>query len=95
MNILKLRRLKARMKQLNIKGENLRPSKNKDKKYAVDVDGKTVHFGHKNYKDYLDHNDPKRRANYRKRHAGIIQKDGTRAIDDKNSPAYFSYHLLW
>ena len=67
---------------------------------------KNVSFGNVDYEQYKDssplklyknkdHGDPKRRDAYRKRHAGIIKKDGTRAIDKKYSPAWFSYHYLW
>jgi len=44
---------------------------------------------------HLDHNDPARRANYRRRHAGIRTKNGRKAISVPNSPAWFSYHYLW
>jgi len=81
------------------------------KKYtAILPDGRRVHFGHRDYQHYKDsvpksqggctwshkdHLDKERRTRYRKRHAGMICKDGTRCIDKKYSPAWFSYYFLW
>lgn len=81
------------------------------KKYTAHLpDGRKVHFGHRDYQHFRDavprgqggglwshkdHGDTKRRANYRKRHAGVRTADGRRAIDVKYSPAWFSYHMLW
>jgi hypothetical protein len=86
-------------------------SSNKTKKYTAHLpSGKNVHFGARGYQHYKDqvpkklgggkwsnkdHLDPKRRKNYRARHAGVINKDGKRAIDVKYSPAWFSYYFLW
>lgn len=83
----------------------------KDKKYtAILPNGKLVHFGHKSYQQYKDqvpkklggglwtsknHLDPVRRKNYRSRHSGIMCKDGSRCIDTRYSPAWFSYYFLW
>jgi hypothetical protein len=77
---------------------------------AVMDDGRRVHFGHRDYEHYRDsvpksmggqlwshkdHMDRRRRANYRKRHAGMITKDGRRAYRVKYSPSWFSYYYLW
>lgn len=71
---------------------------------------KTVQFGDRRYEHFrdsvprsmgggqwsdLNHNDAKRRKNYRARHAGAHNKDGKRSIDVRYSPAWFSYHFLW
>jgi hypothetical protein len=58
-----------------------------------------VRFGAKGYEQYKDkalgkysnmnHNDPKRRASYRARHAG--EGDASR----KWSPGWFAWHFLW
>jgi hypothetical protein len=71
---------------------------------------KKVSFGHRDYKHYKDsvpiskgggkwthsdHLDKKRRDNYRKRHGGLVCKNGERCIDIKYSPAWFSYYYLW
>lgn len=69
---------------------------------ATTVD-RVVHFGDTRYQHYkdriglfakLDHNDAKRRKNYRTRHGAIMAKGGL-AIEVKFSPAYFSYYYLW
>jgi hypothetical protein len=57
--------------------------------------GKLVHFGSLGYEDYLSHNDINRRNNYRKRHAGILLRDGTPAYKKKYTPAWASYYILW
>ena len=69
-----------------------------------------VHFGHKQYQHYRDavpkrlggkiwshkdHNDSRRRKNYRKRHSAILTKSGKPAYQVKYSPSWFSYHFLW
>lgn len=75
-------------------------SKRKNKKYDVyDAKGNYfLSFGDKRYEHYqdkigdyshLDHMDKKRRANYRKRSAGIG------FLDDTNSPNYWSRKYLW
>lgn len=79
----------------------------KPKKYtAVLSNGKEVHFGDRRYAHFkdqtplklyskLDHGDTDRRRNYRKRHRGILLKDGTPAYKKKHTPAWFSYRYLW
>lgn len=77
---------------------------------AILKNGHRVNFGHKAYEHYKDsvpvelggglwskkdHNDLKRRANYRKRHEGVLTKTGTPAFKVKLSPSWFSYHYLW
>lgn len=57
--------------------------------------GQLVHFGRLGFSDYLSHNDLDRRNNYRKRHAGIMTKNGTPAYKVKYSPAWASYYILW
>ncbi len=75
----------------------------KNKKYKAilkDKDGneKSVHFGSTSYEQYKDttglgiwshkdHNDEKRRSNFRSRMGKAAKK--------KYSPAFFSYHYLW
>jgi hypothetical protein len=70
-------------------------SKRKNKKYAVEYNGKIIHFGDSRYDDYLDHGDEKRRENYRKRASKIRNKKGELTYKDKNSPNYYSFHILW
>ena len=75
-------------------------STRKNKKYSVYVKGKTgnprlIHFGDKRYGHFkdklghykrLDHNDPKRKANYYSRHGKATSKD---------SAKYWSHKILW
>jgi hypothetical protein len=85
-------------------------STRKDKKYMVRYNNKLIHFGAiKNgipmdqYKDSTglglyskyDHNDEKRRDNYRARHSKIKIKDGSYAYKNKDQPSYWSWHFLW
>lgn len=77
---------------------------------AILPDGKRVNFGNRDYQHYKDsvpvakggglwshkdHRDKARRESYRKRHGGVVRGDGTRAIDKKWSPAWFSFYFLW
>lgn len=77
---------------------------------AVLPSGKRVNFGHRDYEQYRDrvpkrlggglwthknHGDAQRRANYRKRHSGVRQASGRRAVTQPYTPAWFSYHFLW
>lgn len=82
-------------------------STRKNKKYSVITpSGKTVHFGSSSYEQYkdstglglyshLDHNDEKRRDNYRARHKKIKLKDDSYAYLNKEQPSYYSWHFLW
>ena len=81
--------------------DTVKKSTRKAKKYmikVIDDDTKKstwVHFGAKNYKDFLDHKNEKLRKYYRKRHQGIRLKDGSPAYMKRGSPAFFSYYILW
>jgi len=72
------------------------PSSRSGKKWmTITPKGKTVHWGHPTMKDYTQHKSKKRKSNYKKRHSGILLKNGSRAIDKKWSPAWLSYHVTW
>jgi|AntAceMinimDraft_5_1070358.scaffolds.fasta_scaffold461660_1 hypothetical protein len=75
--------------------EGLRPSWRVGKKWAVLYRGSWLHFGSSLYDDFTVHKDPVRRAAYRRRHAGILLRDGRAAYTVKTSPAFWSYYLLW
>jgi hypothetical protein len=78
------------------------PGYNKPKKYSgkgnykfrvLAKDGdeiKVVNFGHKDYSDYTKHKDPKRRANFRKRHGCDPVKNLK-----KTTAKYWSCQYLW
>jgi hypothetical protein len=55
---------------------------------------KHVDFGAKDGSTFLDHEDSKKRENYRKRHLGN-KKEKERIENLIPSPALFSYRLLW
>jgi len=72
-------------------------SNRKNKKYMVLTKSGVIHFGDKRYEQFkdkigvykdLDHNDPKRRELYYKRH-------GDRNTKDKESAKYWSHKILW
>jgi hypothetical protein len=65
------------------------------KKLSVVYNGKTIHFGARDYSDYLEHEDKDRRERYRARARGILLANGTPAYLDKNQPAYYAYKILW
>ena len=74
---------------------SLQPSWRSGKKLAILYGGKWIHFGAVGYDDYTTHQDPQRRAAYRRRHAGILLADGRPAYLVKTSPAFWAYNLLW
>jgi hypothetical protein len=70
-------------------------SHRKGKKLFVEYKGKQIHFGARDYSDYLDHKDIDRRNRYRARARGIMLASGNPAYMDKNQPAYYAYRILW
>ena len=58
------------------------------KKYQVEVDGRTIHFGAAGYEDYTTHKDPRRKARDLARHAGEDWSDPTTA-------GFWARWLLW
>tara|TARA_R110000803_G_scaffold46302_1_gene97271 strand:+ start:6064 stop:6327 length:264 start_codon:yes stop_codon:yes gene_type:complete len=68
-------------------------------KFSVNVkeDGRTklIHFGNKNYKDFTQHGDEKKRKAYLARAKGIQNKKGQLTYKDKNTKNYWSVHYLW
>ena len=81
-------------------------SANKNKKYAVVYNGKTINFGDstaEQYKDSTglglytskDHLDPVRRKSYLARAKGIKNARGELTWKMKSSPNYYSVRFLW
>lgn len=87
----------SKVKNLAFKygAEDIKQSTRKDKKYMVLYKGKWIHFGQQGYSDFLEHKDPKRRANYRKRAKGIKDGQGRLTYKVKTSPNYWAYNVLW
>ena len=86
--------------RINNKGFIVTKSKRKNKKYDVhDInDNYILSFGDKRYQQFYDkfeqyknqnHNDEKRRTNYKKRSEGIGN------LNNIESPNYWSYNFLW
>lgn len=83
---------------------NYEKSTRPDKKLMVKVNNRTIHFGARSmghFKDKTgiwkskDHGDPDRRKSFRSRMSGVKKKDGSKAVNDVNSPAYHSLRVLW
>lgn len=55
-------------------------------KLMVIWDGKEIHFGHRDYDDYLIHQDKERRRLYRKRH---------KVSKSKNKKSFWARYILW
>lgn len=74
------------------------PKGGKHKKMVLAKKGdevKLVKYGHKEYEDYTQHKDPKRRENYLKRSAGIKNKSGQLTKDDVFSANHWARKDLW
>jgi len=71
------------------------------KKYFVFVKSdnkkgyKKIGFGHKDYQDYTQHKDEKRRTSYLKRAKGIKDKNGNLTWKNKNTANYWAIRYLW
>lgn len=92
---------KARKRALDLKlikkPEEIQISHLRQKRFTVYLpSGKKIHFGiwPPAFGTFLDHNDSKKRAAYRARH-GKILRDGKKAYLDPESPAYWSWNVLW
>jgi hypothetical protein len=56
---------------------------------------KKIGFGHKDYKDFTQHKDEKRRESYLKRAKGIKDKNGNLTWKNKNTANYWAIRYLW
>lgn len=74
------------------------------KKLMVVVNNKTIHFGASSMGHFRDktgiwssknHGDAERRKSFRARMSGVKQKNGKRAVDNPESPAYHAMRILW
>ncbi len=80
---------------LSLGATDFGPSWRKNKRYYVKYNNKIIHFGDPNAYTYSDGANEYKRKLYQARHSKIKLKDGTYAYKNKNSPAYWSYNLLW
>jgi len=90
----KLQRVKNKAKSRGLKNE-IKVSTRKNNKFMVLVKDKWVHFGHKDYKDFLDHKDIVRRKSYLARAKGIKDKSGKLTYKNNKSANFWSINLLW
>ena len=91
--------------------DKIKKSSRKNKKYMVEIDDKIIHFGDNRFEQYKDrtklalykdkdHNDPKKRQNYFKRHSGVstrreaVDKE-LRLSNGKLTPKILSHVYLW
>ena len=69
----------------------LSKSSRDEKKWMVEIDGKTVHFGAKGAEDFTMHKDPLRKAHYITRH----QKRENWKFSGIKTAGFWSRWLLW
>lgn len=78
--------------------ETLHVAEAKSKRFSImSPSGKKINFGLWPFSGegaYIDHRDNKIRDAWRARHSKIL-KGGKPAYLDKESPEYYSWHLLW
>jgi hypothetical protein len=90
-----IRKLEKKLKALRVPYDYVGYSPSRTKRFKIIIDGKPVHFGDPKATTFFDMPDENKRRAYIARHSKIKLKDGTRAIDLKYSPAWFSLNLLW
>jgi hypothetical protein len=84
-----------KQKALSLGATEFGVSKAKGKKYYVIYGNKRINFGAYGMSDFTIHKDKDRRDRYRARHGKIKLKNGRLAYKNKNSPAFWSWHVLW
>lgn len=93
----KLKQAKQVMKTKGIDGV-LEISDRKGKRFKITrPNGDVIHFGLWPYREhgtYIDHGNDKIRDNWRARHMKIM-RDGKPAYLNKQSPEFYSFHILW
>ena len=76
--------------------KDLEYSNNKNKKYMVTLkNGNKIHFGDSRYEDFLIHGDKNRRDKYRRRASRIRDKNNNLTYQNRESPNFWAYNLLW
>jgi hypothetical protein len=87
----------ARKKAIKLGATMLEPSTRKNNKYMVIYKDKKIHFGHKDYNDYLDHKDKTRRKNYLNRARNIRTNKGKGKLtrNNKHMANFWAINILW
>lgn len=84
----KLDKVRKLARSKGIKGE-IKLSSRKDKKYMINVNNKTIHFGARGMSDFIEHKDEQRKKNFHSRFRN------NKGYSDKESGLYYSRMLLW
>ena len=66
-----------------------------NKRFYVIYNNKTIHFGSKTGKTFIDHRNNELRKNWIARHSKIQNSKGEYVITLKDSPSFWSKNLLW
>lgn len=69
-------------------------SKAKNKRFYVVYNNKIINFGSSVGLTFIDHHNKDKRAAWMARHSTIL-KNGKPAYKNKESPAFWSWHILW
>ena len=85
---------KLQRKAKRFGAKSLDYSKRKNNKYAVEYEGKKIHFGSTKYEDYLIHKDLDRIEKYLAKAKKITNKNGDFTYDSPSFPNYWSVKLL-
>lgn len=88
-------KLEKKLKSLRVPYAWVGYSPRKNKRFRVIINDKPVDFGDPNAYTFFDGATEEKRRAYIARHSKIKLKDGTRAIDQKYTPAWFSFYVLW
>jgi hypothetical protein len=97
----KLKEAKKKAKELNIPNwETLKTSRAQNKRFSIkSPSGKLINFGLWPFDTgdgtFLDHKNEKIKSAWYARHSKILKIGGGRAIDDPESPAFYSARILW
>lgn len=91
-----LDKVQKKLHKLRIPFISVGISEKKGKKLRITLmNGETVDFGAAGSQTYLEGASEAKKRAYLARHSKIFLKDGTRAIDARYSPAWFSAKILW
>lgn len=96
MGPLNLDKAISKAKSLGLNYQSLKPSQRKGKRFSIIHNNKIIHFGAYPYAigTYLDHGNDEIKKRWQSRHSKIM-KDGMPAYKNKDSPEYYSWHILW
>ena len=92
--VTKLVKVRKIAKSLGLDNE-IKVSTRRNNKFMVLVSDKWIHFGHKDYDDFIDHKDKDRRKSYLARARCIRNGQGKLTRKNKNYANFWSIHILW